>query len=69
MEPWLKQMWKDAQREKRAFIKRVSDIEIAYLRTHKRKKKDVHFVWLDELLIGIEVRGKESKVYYENELG
>lgn len=69
MDPWIRQMWKEAQAEKHAFIKRVSDIEIAYLRKHKRTKRDVHFIWLDELLIGIEVRGKESKVYYENELG
>ena len=67
--PWLKQMWKDAQKEKCRFIKAASDIEIAYLRKHKLKRQDVSFIWLDELLIGIEVRdGKEKTVFYDDEL-
>ena len=67
--PWLKQMWKDAEKEKLRFIKAVSDIEISYLRKHKLRKADVRFIWLDELLIGIDVRdGKDSKVYYDEEL-
>ena len=66
---WLKQMWKEAQKEKLDFIKNVSDIEIAYLRKHKLRKADVHFLWLDELLIGIEVReARTRRVLYEDEL-
>lgn len=67
--PWLKTMWKEAEQEKLRFIKAVSDIEIKHLRKHKLRKADVSFIWLDELLIGIEVReGRNRRVLYDDEL-
>ena len=66
---WIKQMWHEAQQQKIAFIKNVSDIELRYLRRHKLTKKDVSFVWLDELLIGIEVKeARRRRILYDDEL-
>ena len=69
--PWMRQMWSEAQAHKRRFIRAASDIEIAYLRKHGKQLKhvDVGFIWLDELLIGIEVRdGDKRQVYYDEDL-
>ncbi|MEK6822786.1 MAG: hypothetical protein AABY13_03070 [Nanoarchaeota archaeon] len=69
VQQWLKRMWDEAQEEKIAFIKNVSDIEVRYLRKYKLTKKDAGFVWLDELLIGIEVKeGRNKRVLYDDEL-
>lgn len=65
----LKKLWKDAQCAKIHFIKTVSDMELAWLKAHKMTKADVAFIWLDELLIGIEVRdGRKRRILYDNEL-
>jgi len=60
-------MWKQAQEAKLRFIKQVSDIEIEHLR--RCKKQDICFVWLDELLLGIEVNERGvKKVYYDEDI-
>lgn len=69
--PWMRAMWREAQEKKRTFIRAASDIEIAYLRRHGKdvRHRDIGFIWLDELLIGIEVRdGPDRKVYYDEDL-
>ena len=68
---WMRAMWREAQERKRTFIRAASDIEIAYLRRHGKdtRHRDIGFIWLDELLIGIEVRdGPDRKVYYDEDL-
>ena len=65
----LVELWTQAQTEKLGFIKRVSDLEARFLRKHNLSKRDVSFVWLDELLLGFEVReGRGRRIIYEEEL-
>lgn len=66
---WLKDMWRDAQQQKVTFIKNVSDIELRYLRRYRLTRKDVAFIWLDELLIGIEIKkGRQRRILYDTDL-
>jgi len=75
----LIKLWHDAQAAKRGFIRTVSDIELDYMRKQSGKSRrcpDVSFVWLDELLIGIQVveshrgtsAGGSRRIYYDEDL-
>jgi hypothetical protein len=67
----MRQMWREAQEHKRRFLRACSDVEISELRKHSKelKRVDVGFIWLDELLIGIEVRDNDKRqVYYDEDL-
>lgn len=64
---WMRNMWKEAQRRKNEFINEVQCIESRVKR--KQGRSDVHFIWLDELLIGIEFNDKGAKkILYANDL-
>lgn len=64
----LIKLWQDAQAAKRGFIRTVSDIELDYMRKHSRGP-DISFIWLDELLIGIQVvDGNKRCIYYDEDL-
>ena len=65
----LRKLWRQVQKEKTQFIKRVDELETEFRRQHKLKPQDASIVWLDEMLLGIESRqGRERKMFYDDEL-
>lgn len=62
-------LWNEADKAKDAYLEATFKIEASFRKKHDVTKKQVSLLWLDTLLIGIEVRnGKETKVYYDSDL-
>lgn len=63
----LKSLWATAQTEKTQFISNVDQAERAFRKTHPHI--NARILWLDELLLGIEVRrGKTRTTLYASGL-